>query len=335
MTVMMRLLAKISCQSAALLLLAAPGFGVQARPAEITARALPLNYTAPEQSRIGRLVWRGGLDLSSKSIRFGGFSGLLVSPDGSGLTSITDEGFQLTATVMYDADGHLSGLADGDINRLRDEAGKVLQGKSDQDAEAMTVQADGSILVAFERNHRIWRYAPGDEPLRGIPTALPAPDGLSDLPDNSGIEAMTTLADGSLLALAEGDDESDDSGGDSPAFLWRDGAWSQLRYQRFDNYRPSDAARLPSGDLLILERRYTLLQGVGIRLVRLPVSTVVPGALLQPVEIARLLPPLSIDNMEGLAVRQNDRGETMIYMISDDNFNIVQRNLLLMFLLEE
>jgi hypothetical protein len=259
----------------------------------------------------------------------------LVSPDGTGLTSITDEGYALTATITYDADGRLSGLAEGDINRLRDEAGKVLQGKPDQDAEAMAMQADGSILVAFERNHRIWRYPSGDEPLRGFPTSLPAPDGLSGLPENSGIEAMTVLADGSLLALAEGDDESDGAGGESPAFLWRDGAWSHLRYQHFENYRPSDAARLPSGDLLIVERRYTLLQGVGIRLVRLPASTVIPGALLQPVEIARLLPPLSIDNMEGLAVRQNDRGETMIYMISDDNFNVVQRNLLLMFLLEE
>jgi hypothetical protein len=154
---------------------------------------------------------------------------------------------------------------------------------------------------------------------------------LSDLPDNSGIEAMTTLADGSLLAIAEDNDESRES----RAFLWRDGVWSHLRYPRFENYRPSDAARLPSGDLLVLERRYTLLQGVGNRLVRLPAASVVPGALLQPVEIARLLPPLSIDNMEGLAVRQNEQGETLIYMISDDNFNVVQRNLLLMFLLEE
>jgi hypothetical protein len=331
MAVMMRLLAKISCPLAVLLLLVAPGFGVQARPVEITARALPLNYTAPEQSRIGRLVWRGGLDLSAKSIRFGGFSGLLVSPDGTRLTSITDAGYVLTATVTYDANGHLSGLADGDINRLRDEAGKVLQGKSDQDAEAMAAQADGSILVAFERMHRIWRYPPGEAPLRGTPTSLPAPEGLSDLPDNSGIEAMTTLADGSLLAIAEDNDESRES----RAFLWRDGVWSHLRYPRFENYRPSDAARLPSGDLLVLERRYTLLQGVGNRLVRLPAASVVPGALLQPVEIARLLPPLSIDNMEGLAVRQNEQGETLIYMISDDNFNVVQRNLLLMFLLEE
>jgi len=214
---------------------------------------------------------------------------------------------------------------------LHDEHGKVLQGKTDQDAEAMTEQTDGSFLVAFERNHRIWRYPSGDAPLRGTPTALPPPDGLNDLPDNRGIEAITTLADGGILAIAEGEDGDTES----PAFLWRDGAWSHMRYQHFENYRPSDAARLPSGDLLVLERRYTLLQGVGIRLVRVPATAIVPGALLQPVELARLLPPLSIDNMEGLSVRRDDRGETMIYMISDDNFNIVQRTLLLMFLLEE
>ncbi len=48
--------------------------------------------------------------------------------------------------------------------------------------------------------------------------------------------------------------------------------WAQLRYQRHSNYRPSGAARLPNGDLLILERRFTLLEGVGIRLVRVSES---------------------------------------------------------------
>jgi hypothetical protein len=39
----------------------------------------------------------------------------------------------------------------------------------------------------------------------------------------------------------------------------------------------------------------------------------------------------NIDNMEGIAVRRGANGETLLYMLSDDNFSSLQRTLLLMF----
>ncbi len=316
---------------AMLLLLAAPTIGAQAKELDLTTHAVPLNHTAPEQTHIGRLTWRGGIEISSSYKKFGGISGLLISADGTSLTTVTDSGFWLTATIVHDANGFLTGLADAQFKRLRGTNGKPVKGKFNQDAEAMTEMADGSIVVAYERNHRIWRYSPGENPLRSKAKPLPAPAGLEDLSNNRGVEALVTLADDSILALAEGKDADTIT----PGFLWRGGAWAQLRYQRTGNYRPSGAARLPNGDLLILERRYTLLQGVGIRLVRVPAAAVVAGALLQPVEVARLLPPLTIDNMEAIDVVQNERGETLVYLFSDDNFSIIQRTLLLMFAFEE
>jgi hypothetical protein len=35
--------------------------------------------------------------------------------------------------------------------------------------------------------------------------------------------------------------------------------------------------------------------------------------------------------MEGIAVHRNPAGETIITLVSDDNFSIIQRNLLLQF----
>ena len=314
-----------------LLFLAGPIVGAKAKKIEITAHPVILNRTAPEQTRIGRLAWRGGIDITSPSKRWGGLSGLLVSVDGTTLTAVTDKGFWIIAAIAYDTKGFLSGLSDGRAKPLRDTKGKKLKGKTNKDAEAMTKIADGSILVAYERNHRIWRYPPGDNPLRNNAEPLPEPVGIEELSDNKGIEVLVTLADDSVLALAEGKD------GDTvtPAFLWRDGVWAQLRYQHLGDYRPSGAARLPNGDLLILERRVTLLEGWGIRLVRLPAAAVFAGALLLPVEVARLLPPLTLDNMEAIDVRQNERGETLVYLLSDDNFSISQRTLLLMFAFEE
>ena len=42
-----------------------------------------------------------------------------------------------------------------------------------------------------------------------------------------------------------------------------------------------------------------------------------------------------IDNMEGIAVHRNARGETILTLVSDDNFSAIQRNLLLQFRLVE
>ena len=42
-----------------------------------------------------------------------------------------------------------------------------------------------------------------------------------------------------------------------------------------------------------------------------------------------------IDNMEGIAVHRNAGGETIVTLVSDDNFSFVQRNLLLQFKLME
>jgi hypothetical protein len=38
-----------------------------------------------------------------------------------------------------------------------------------------------------------------------------------------------------------------------------------------------------------------------------------------------------IDNMEGLTVTRNAAGETLLTMVSDDNFSMLQRTLLLRF----
>jgi hypothetical protein len=42
-----------------------------------------------------------------------------------------------------------------------------------------------------------------------------------------------------------------------------------------------------------------------------------------------------IDNMEGLSVHRNAGGETVLTLISDDNFSNIQRTLLLQFALAE
>ena len=49
------------------------------------------------------------------------------------------------------------------------------------------------------------------------------------------------------------------------------------------------------------------------------------------VELARLASPYAVDNLEGISVTTGTRGETLLWIISDDNFNPMQRNILLLF----
>ena len=135
-----------------------------------------------------------------------------------------------------------------------------------------------------------------------------------------------------MLAIAEGREEA----ATSPAFLWRGGAWSELAYPRAPGFRPTGATTLPGGDLLVVERSFNLIDGVAIRLQRIAASRIRAGATLQGTTLAVLRRPLTLDNMEGIAARRHPvTGETLVYLISDDNFRSLQQTLLLVFALEE
>ena len=320
---------------AAILLMVTPAFAekeAKLSPVVLSSKVLQLDPDDPTRQRIGLLVWRGGIEITSSNSHFGGLSGLLVSTNGAPLLAVSDKGHWLTASLRYDAEGRLIGIEDGQMARLRGLDGDAISKKRLRDAESLAELADGSILVSFERKHRIWLYTSKEGPLLSRPTAWPKPKGLGDAPDNSGLEALVALADGGLLALTEG--QSNGSG--NVGYLWRDSAWSRLTYHAKTNFKPTGASRLPgSDDLLVLERAAQTLGGFQSRLVRLAASDIRSGAQLRGEELARWGRPLTIDNFEALATRRGPDGEILIYLLSDDNFSLFQRTLLLMFALED
>jgi hypothetical protein len=61
-------------------------------------------------------------------------------------------------------------------------------------------------------------------------------------------------------------------------------------------------------------------------------ASVKASARLEGKEIAEFTMRENIDNMEGLSLRRTADGKTLLYMISDDNYNHgMQRTVLLMF----
>jgi hypothetical protein len=288
-----------------------------------------LNPLDEKVAKVGPLEYRGGLVLTSTDPRLGGFSSLRLSEAGQRITFVSDEGNWFTAKLVHDRNGFLEGLSEPEMGPLLGLDGKPLPEKTAADAESLAVLPDGDMVVGFEHQHRLWRYRVRNGRLEGSPTPLPLPPGLSGAPANGGVEAMVATAKGRLIALTE---------------YWivdglirgfTDGppVWRSFGYQFEGAYRPSDMARLPDGDLMVLERAYNPDRGiVGVRLRHVPIRQVRGGAKVTGTTVAELAPPLTVDNYEGIDAVPGKAGETLLYLVSDDNFRAGdQRTLLLMF----
>ncbi|MFG3757036.1 esterase-like activity of phytase family protein, partial [Klebsiella pneumoniae] len=83
--------------------------------------------------------------------------------------------------------------------------------------------------------------------------------------------------------------------------------------------------------LLLLERKFSFISGVGIRIRRIPLSAVAPGQVVDGPTIFEADLGNEVDNMEGIDVHQSADGDTILTMVSDDNFSLLQRTLLLQF----
>jgi hypothetical protein len=100
---------------------------------------------------------------------------------------------------------------------------------------------------------------------------------------------------------------------------------------RSDNFDVTDCAVGGNGDLYVLERRFSWSAGVAMRVRYIPLATVAPNAVVDGKVLVTADMGYQIDNMEGLSAHRARNGETVLTMISDDNFSFVQRTILLQF----
>ena len=135
---------------------------------------------------------------------------------------------------------------------------------------------------------------------------------------------------GTLIAMSE---RGLDANGNLIAFLVGGPTPGQFSVRRTNSFDVSDAVLLPSGELLLLERKFSLLDGVGIRIRRIALASVAPGAVVDGPSIFDADLGDEIDNMEGIDAHVTPEGDTVLTMVSDDNFSMIQRTLLLQFTL--
>jgi len=292
----------------------------------------------PEVMRFGQLEFRGGLVLSSPSANFGGWSGLVMEADGKSLLAISDIGSWMTANIAYDG-SRPTGLTRARLGPLLGSRGQPLEVKREQDAEAVTLLEGnlqrGMLLIGFERLHRIGRFPVRDGQVLAPTGYLKMPADAKSMRPNQGIEALAVLKGGphkgAVVAFAE---RLTRGSGYHTGWIWIGSEAHKFGLQDIDGFNLTDAASLADGSLLVLERYFRWSEGVKMRLRHIAASEIAPGARIAGRTLFQGDSSFEIDNMEGMAIHQGTAGETIVSIISDDNFNhLLQRTLFLQFTL--
>jgi hypothetical protein len=319
-----------------------PSVAVSVEVKPITAFSLQ----EPEQQRFGMLEYLGGLELKSSHREFGGFSAIRVEPDGQHFVSLSDRGWWFSGRLIYDG-GHPAGIADARMAPMLGPDGRTLTTRGWYDTESLA-ERDGWLYVGIERVNRIVRFDFARCGFRARAVEYPSPAvashlPYSNLPRNKGLEALTFAPrngnglSGALIAFSE---RGLDRDGNLRAFLIGPnpaaGRPSEFSVRRRDNFDISDSVTLPSGDVLLLERRFNWWTGIATRLRRIAISDIAAGALVDGADLLFADMGYEIDNMEGLSVHADANSAIVLTMISDDNFSFLQRTVLLQFrLLDE
>jgi hypothetical protein len=294
--------------------------------APVIATALALDPADPAHVRFGRLHYLSGWVLSSRQLEFGGYSSLHV--DGDHFLTLADTGHFLSFRMA-----RIGRIEDVQFGRLPDFPGR-LGIKADRDSESMAIDpASGDIWVGFEVFNAIFRYSPGF----GRATAHRAPPEMQSWPLETGPESMVRLRDGRFVVISE---NAKVKGGAKEALLFpgdpTDPANVPIRfsYRPPAGYQATDAAELPDGKLIVLNRHFSFADGFRAALTVVDPGAIEAGGEVEGELLAELRPPLNIDNMEGIAVTR-ERGQTILWLISDDNQISLQRTLLMKFALAD
>lgn len=242
---------------------------------------------------------------------FGGWSGIEISPNGSGMTAITDRGRLIRARLQRDK-GRITGITPLKWWRLKSSSGKFLSRRI-IDSEGLAIGHDTAIHISFEGVTRVVRYLTPNAPASALRHYKP----FKMLPSNNALEALAIDGRNRLFAIPEhlGKDA------EIRVFVMENDTWSlAFTLPGGDGFLPVGADFGPQGRLYLLERGWNLF-GFRARVRRWDITAGKP-------ENPQLLLQTQTgthDNLEGLAVWQDQQGRTRLTMIADDNFLSLQQ----------
>jgi hypothetical protein len=308
-----------------------PGF----TPIAVTARPITDFLVGEKQTRFGALEFRGGLDLDSPAPDFGSLSGLDFAADGRTIYAISDNGFWFRARIVED-NGRLVGIEDAAMAPILDSGGVPLAGKQNSDAEGLRVVTRNgreTAFISFEQVANVASFVASPDLAMARRRTIRLPAFVNNIRRNQGLEAIAIAPQnsafaGAIVVIAE---RSLNAAGNHRGFILNGPLKGTFAVRRIGTFDVTDAAFLPDGDLIVLERHFALSDGLGFRIRRIPAATIRPDATVDGPILIQSAEFEQFDNMEGLALRTGPSGETLLTLISDDNHSLLQRTLLLQF----
>jgi hypothetical protein len=289
----------------------------------------------PSRRKFGQLQFRGGLLLTSPFKQFGGLSAIRLAADGAQFIALSDHGWWLTGRIRYDGE-RPTGISDAMMAPILGPDGQALADHGWYDTESIA-EDGGTLYVGVERVNQIVRFDYGKDGMMAHGRPIAVPPGIRSLPRNEGLEALVFVPrgqplGGTLIALSE---RGLDRAGNLRAFLLGGPSPGAFTVKRTGTFDITDAALLPSGGLLILERSFSWTKGLFVQVRRITITDIKPGAIVDGPVLLQADLAHEVDNMEGLSVHRDSGGATILTLISDNNFSILQRTLLQQFALEE
>ncbi len=299
----------------------------------VSASPVHLNSDDPGLGAVGDLTWLGGLRLSSDDERFGGFSGIELDYAGETRLEggiISDAAFAgRIAVSLNDRAAPRSVTLSGE--RFRGEDGEPLN-KREGDAEGLAAYG-ALIAVSFEQDHRIEFFHPGGD------TRVPGPvaEGIDNVSANQGLEALTFMDGGLLLA---GEESVTLTAAPHPVWRFSDPEESAPAAFQLAAAGPGYGLvgfdETPKGNLLILERFYAPGIGNSVVIRWLDGATARQATgLVTPRTLGVIEGSMTKDNFEGITAVEMPDGRTGIWIVSDDNFSARQQTLLMGFAFDE
>lgn len=302
----------------------------------VTSRQITAFRIGRDDRQFGPLEFVGGLEMSGSSPDFGANSAFRFLTPGRDFIGVDDTGFWFFGRIERDAAGRPSGIGNFTLQQMVNAIGNPVSRKWEVDAEGLDVEGDIA-TVGFERNHRIAQFkidpANMKAPFRTLDFLIPR----NELRQNRGFETVTrgphdAKGDGPLVIVSE---KSLDKAGNMFAAILEGPGKGIFTVRRDGDYDITDGAFLRNGDLLILERKFSMAEGIRMRLRRLAGSTIAKGSVADGPVLMEADMGYQIDNMEAMDVWTRSDGSTMVSLMSDDNHSILQRNLYLEFILHE
>ena len=309
-----------------------------AAPFEVKINSIPIANFQPgsDEKKFGKLEFIGGLEFTSPNEHVGALSGMVLMENQSRILAVTDTGYWFTAKIERTADGRPSALQNAKMAPMLDHSGNPFEHKWNADAESIAIDGD-TALVSFERDNRVLRYKLDLENFATLPERVSLNLDVSQLRSNKGLETIVIAPKNSALngATIIVSERSFVAKKRIRAAILNGPEKGLFTVKRKGKYDITDGDFTPNGDLILLERRFNLADGLGMRLRRIRAQKIKSGAVLKGKKLLKADISYQIDNMEGLSITTDAAGRITLSLISDDNHSLLQRNLYLEFRLIE